>query len=235
MAIKALLIDFYGTAVEEDDSAVQLICEQIYDGCQTEDDLNDILQYWWNEYSALFTHAYGEGFDLKRNLMIKALESTIESYGSAVNAKQLAKEMFTLWQRPAIYPDTKAFFESARVPICIVSNADRKDIDCALTYHKLTPDLVITSEDAGCYKPRSEIFLLALEQLGLAPNEVIHIGDTISTDVVGAFKAGIDVVWLNRRNKEISQHLDSTMVCSNLLDVFKLDYPFDFPESRLKL
>lgn len=228
MAIKAFLLDFYGTAVHEDDEAVELICNEIYNTCVSNEDITDISQYWWNEFSALFSHSYGDGFDSKRSLMLQSIEKTVEYFNSTANPTMLAKNMFKLWQRPAIFTDTKKFFEQSPVPICIVSNADIKDIDCAISYHKLEPDLIITSEDARCYKPRSDIFKLALSQLQLDPTEVLHIGDTISSDVVGAFQAGIDVVWLNRKSKPISDLLDPTMVCTSLLDIFKLKYPFGF-------
>lgn len=226
MAIKAFLLDFYGTAVHEDDEAVELICNEIYQTCVSNEDITEISQYWWNEFSAMFTHAYGDGFDTKRNLMLNSIKKTVEYFNSTANPAQLAKHMFKLWQRPTIFTDTKKFLDKVKVPICIVSNADRKDIDCALNYHKLTPDLVITSEDAHAYKPRAEIFKLALSQLQLDPTEVLHIGDTITTDVVGAFQAGIDVVWINRKDKPISSHLDASMVCKSLMGVFDLNYPF---------
>lgn len=228
MAIKAFFLDFYGTCVHEDDEAVNYISAEIHKTCPDNVDISDINQFWWNEFSTHFSNAHGDNFDTKRNLMLLSIKNTIEHFKSTANPQSLSKHMFKLWQRPEIFPETKQFFERTQVPICIISNADRKDIECALNYHNLSPYMIITSEDVRSYKPSGQIFKSALKQMNLTSEEVIHIGDTISSDVVGAFKIGIDVVWLNRKDKPISDHLDETMVCKNLLEIFDLKYPFNY-------
>lgn len=59
----------------------------------------------------------------------------------------------------------------------------------------------LAQEDARSYKPRRELFDLALRRTGLQPGEVWHIGDSFSSDVRGAAAVGIPAVWLNRRGK----------------------------------
>ena len=59
------------------------------------------------------------------------------------------------------------------------------------------------------------MFELALRDAKLKPEEVIHIGDSISSDVNGADLVGIKALWLNRFNKEIPEGVDSI---SNLLE-----------------
>jgi len=67
---------------------------------------------------------------------------------------------------------------------------------------------VFTSEDARAYKPRRELFDLALGETGLRPEEVIHIGDSLSSDVGGAASAGIRALWLNRSGKAAPEGVD---------------------------
>ena len=64
---------------------------------------------------------------------------------------------------------------------------------------------MFTSEDARSYKPRKELFELALKGSGLAADEVIHIGDSMSSDVKGAGALGIRTLWLNRFGKEVPE------------------------------
>ena len=59
----------------------------------------------------------------------------------------------------------------------------------------------LAQEDARSYKPRRELFDLALRRTGLQPGEVWHIGDSFSSDVRGAAAVGIPAVWLMRRGK----------------------------------
>jgi putative hydrolase of the HAD superfamily len=51
--------------------------------------------------------------------------------------------------------------------------------------------------DVGHAKPRPEIFAAAVETLGVAPNEILHIGDNERTDVRGALAAGFRAVRLD--------------------------------------
>src|SRR5262249_17318531 len=54
------------------------------------------------------------------------------------------------------------------------------------------------SETVGAYKPHRRMFEAALEQLGLSPYEVLHVGDSDVDDVKGAKAAGLRVAWVNR-------------------------------------
>jgi FMN phosphatase YigB (HAD superfamily) len=47
-------------------------------------------------------------------------------------------------------------------------------------------------------KPDARFFHAAAEAVDVQPNEVLHIGDDAALDVVGALKAGMQAVWINR-------------------------------------
>ena len=49
----------------------------------------------------------------------------------------------------------------------------------------------------GFEKPDPRIFQAALEPLGIAPEGVLYVGDIYEVDVVGARRAGMDVVLLD--------------------------------------
>ncbi len=55
----------------------------------------------------------------------------------------------------------------------------------------------IYSMDIGHAKPRPEIFRAAVETLGLAPHQILHIGDNERTDVRGALDAGLRAIRLD--------------------------------------
>ena len=58
-------------------------------------------------------------------------------------------------------------------------------------------DAVITSEAAGFYKPRAEVYAVALDQLALPAQRVLFVAGSAS-DVPGAAGMGMDVVWHKR-------------------------------------
>ena len=59
-------------------------------------------------------------------------------------------------------------------------------------------DEIVSSADVGYRKPNPMIFTIALERMGLAPSEVMHVGDRPDADGAGAADAGIAPVILDR-------------------------------------
>ena len=59
-------------------------------------------------------------------------------------------------------------------------------------------DGVVCSAEVGAAKPDPAIFQAALELAGLAPADVVHIGDSPEEDVAGALAAGIRSLLLRR-------------------------------------
>jgi HAD superfamily hydrolase (TIGR01549 family) len=55
----------------------------------------------------------------------------------------------------------------------------------------------IYSMDVGHAKPRPEIFQAAVEELGIPPHEILHVGDNERTDVRGALAAGFRAIRLD--------------------------------------
>lgn len=128
--------------------------------------------------------------------------------------------MFEHWMKPPVFEESKQFFEISPVPIYIVSNIDRDDILQAIKFHALKPDEVFTSEDAKSYKPRKELFELALNSTGLSADQVVHIGDSLSSDVKGASSVGINTIWINRGGREIPEGVTAV---GNLLEVYNTE------------
>lgn len=63
------------------------------------------------------------------------------------------------------------------------------------------------SDETGFVKPRPEAFRVALEALGVAPEEALHVGDLPQTDIRGAFATGypwaVQYVGLREVNGEV--------------------------------
>lgn len=206
--IKAFFLDFYGTVVHEDGEVIKKITEII---CNTGivDNKSDVASFWWNDFQKMFTNSYGDNFETQRALERKSLEHTLAKFNSSANAVELSSYMFEHWVKPPIFEESNTFFENSPIPIYIVSNIDTDDIRAAIKYYALTPAGVFTSEDARAYKPRKELFELALKKTGLTSDEVIHIGDSITSDVKGAGALNIKSLLLNRFGKDVPEGVES--------------------------
>ncbi len=53
-------------------------------------------------------------------------------------------------------------------------------------------------EQAGAAKPQASIFHAACARLDVAPGEVLHVGDHVEMDVVGASTPACALCWINR-------------------------------------
>ena len=59
-------------------------------------------------------------------------------------------------------------------------------------------DFVLPSGAVGVSKPNPAFYRLALDEASVEPREALMVGDSYRADVLGAWGAGMDAVWLDR-------------------------------------
>lgn len=70
-------------------------------------------------------------------------------------------------------------------------------------------DEIFISSEVGFSKPDRRIFEYAMKKLAISNDEIIHIGDSLVSDVLGAKRANIKAIHLNKNNKRCNDnHLD---------------------------
>ena len=85
---------------------------------------------------------------------------------------------------------------------------------------KLAP-FYIVSGDFGCHKPCKEVFIESAKKIELPCEEILFVGDTAETDIIGAKSVGMKTAWIKMVEiilYQISQILKLTM--SKNLDQF---------------
>ena len=104
---------------------------------------------------------------------------------------------FDARNRVDLYPDARAALEtlSARWPIASISNGNADLHRIGLGRYFVA---MVSARVVGCAKPDVRIFRKAAAHLGLELHEIAHIGDDPQLDVLGAQRAGMVTVWLNR-------------------------------------
>jgi putative hydrolase of the HAD superfamily len=129
-----------------------------------------------------------------------------------INDSDLAAELaerFPLERRkaPFVYEDTFEILDKLKgnYHLILITNGSP---DLQHTKLTLTPELIpyfdqiVISGDFGKGKPDPSIFEHALERLSLQKEDVIMVGDNLMTDILGANRAGIKSVWINRHQKD---------------------------------
>ncbi|MBS3764771.1 MAG: HAD family hydrolase [Planctomycetes bacterium] len=84
--------------------------------------------------------------------------------------------------------------------------AQQRNILNALGLNALL-DFVVIGEIEGFNKPDPRLFERAMEISEVEPENALHVGDSLITDVLGATRAGMAVAWLHGGEKKIPDGL----------------------------
>ena len=97
--------------------------------------------------------------------------------------------------------------KAAGLRIAVISNTEDGRVKESLVLADLASHLefVIDSHIVGCSKPDKEIFQIAVDELGLQPHEAAYVGDSYGYDVIGARRAGLHPILLDRMGAYTSE------------------------------
>lgn len=107
------------------------------------------------------------------------------------------------WAAPGLCEGAAEFLSGCGLPVWLVTNSDTGYVEQAVRQCGIVPAGIVTSEMARCPKPHPGIYQLALELSGLAPDQVVHIGDSLQGDALGPAKLGIRTIWLNTEGRPV--------------------------------
>ncbi|HEX6832808.1 MAG TPA: HAD family hydrolase [Rudaea sp.] len=127
--------------------------------------------------AALVPHGYDDGH----------IETAYETFYAARNEVECYTDALPALERLA-----------QRFPLVSITNGNA-DLDRIGMAHFFR--FTVSSRECGIAKPAPEIFHRACEHLGVAPAEVLHVGDDLHLDVAGAQAAGLRTAWMNRRGE----------------------------------
>ncbi|MEP7116993.1 MAG: HAD family hydrolase [Acidobacteriota bacterium] len=140
------------------------------------------------------------------DLFIDYTAAIIEHMGGrGAGVRRAAAEIYEDWAANhhfALYDDVHAVLTAlaARgLELGVISNSHRS-LE-AFTAHFELDRFVRTHVSAHpnrFMKPHRSIFEAALASAGVAPNEAVMVGDSLTADVHGALGAGLRAVWLRR-------------------------------------
>jgi putative hydrolase of the HAD superfamily len=137
------------------------------------------------------------------DVIARSITATGAAHGIAV-PERLAAEI------GASVPGWRAFPDSAealarlkrRCRLIILSNVDRRSFAGSNERLGVEFDAVLTAEDIGSYKPNPRNFdalLARTEAMGIAPDRLLHVAQSLFHDHVPAKAAGLATVWIDRR------------------------------------
>ena len=142
----------------------------------------------------------GEGTATQEEIRYTAMVRTVEYIG--FRARGAAEELYRLYWEARIagarpYDDVSGVLEAlkGRFRLGIISNGNNTPQMVGMDD---VFDFIVFAHECGCPKPDPRIFEFALAQFGDEPRQVMHVGDNLRSDVLGANNFGAISVWLNR-------------------------------------
>jgi 2-haloalkanoic acid dehalogenase type II len=152
--------------------------------------------------------------------------SLLEKLGIEEKRIFLAAQIDELWWKCShvqVYPDVEPTLSQLRAKglnLGLVSNGFKKDLKYILGEFGLEKwfDVVVCIESCNCAKPDKEIFLYALNELGVKAGEALFVGDSVVHDYEGASNVGIKPLLIDREGK-IQGRYDKIASLTELLNI----------------
>lgn len=198
---KAIFIDFYGTICGGDRAAVERACENIVESFGLPLSAAEFAIEWGTAFFPLLETCNHNDFRTLHEIEMTSLRGVLEPRVGEFDPAPFVQVLEDYWSSPPAHDDAVEFLAQADVPVCVVSNADTVHLERAIEKLGIRPDAVVSSEGARSYKPNGAIFGKALSALEVTADDVIHIGDSLHSDIDGAGQAGIRSVWIRRDDR----------------------------------
>lgn len=216
--VKAVFLDYTGTIITQGGKDAETM---VYRVCKHSDmkDPNAFLKYWWGmikEYEETFGEAeYRTEDEIVDRMLLRCVEE--------IHLQENLEELHTLcqrfWMYAQLHEDVKEFFERCPYPIYIISNNGEKYIAEAMRINGISPTGIVTADMVKAYKPHPALFQKALEVSGCTADEVVHIGDSVTSDVNGARAVSIRPILLDRDGKYETQDFPAAKSLLDVLDM----------------
>ncbi|GMV96538.1 MAG: haloacid dehalogenase [Phycisphaerae bacterium] len=201
--IQGVFLDFYGTLAAGDRSAVEAICQQIINDYALTGSCSELAAQWGLKYFQAIEHDPTRDFRTLREIEYATLVETCRPYIRDFRPDAYIDRLNAYLASPPLFEEVREVLSELTIPTCIVSNADESELRSAVALHGLRFDYIVTSESARSYKPDQAIFRHALRLTGWSAERVLHVGDSLHSDIGGAAGLGIRTAWVNR-GKRIS-------------------------------
>jgi len=218
--IKAVFIDYTGTMVREDGDYTKLLIKFFMENSNITDPVKVVGDVWKlvKEYEEA---SYLDNFITENQIVEKIIAYYEANHELKGDFEALKKNWEKSWIYAPLFDDVKDFFKQCPYPIYVITNDGTKYIEMSMEDKGLKPAGIISAEDVKAYKPHKEIFEEALRVSGCDASEVVHIGDSMFSDINGAKACNIKPILLDRKGRPDCEGVDVATSLSKVLELIK--------------
>ena len=190
-----LTFDCYGTLIDWESGILGALKPVFANRSITISD-NELLE----RYGEIEAYLEGGVYKPYRQVLSDAVAGLGLRYGFSPTATEMETlpNSVQFWQP---FPDTVEALKQLKKKyrLAIISNIDDDLFAASARHLEVQFEYVITASQVKSYKPSHNNFDRALERIGAAREQVLHVAQSIYHDVVPCRALGISSVWVNRR------------------------------------
>jgi 2-haloacid dehalogenase len=216
MPVEWVTFDCYGTLIDWErgitDALLPLLPE-------TTD--RKALAEW---YIAMEAEFEAEGYHLYKDVLDRVGRRVLASLDAATPDGQASPLPSSLaaWRAFPEVPDALRALVGQGRSLAILSNVDRDLLELSIGRIGVRPDLAITAEDCGSYKPAPGHWRRFLELSGASTERTVHVGASQYHDMRPAAALGFRTVFIDRHGEALetspTRVLRDLQVLPNVID-----------------
>ena len=165
----------------------------------------------YSRINAALWEAFARGEVDQDELVAERFAALMRIYGEKGPAREINRDFQSfLGEEAFLLPGAMEFclaLKDAGLTLAIATNGlpvAQRGRHVRTGMDQVIPDIFISME-LGVAKPRPEYFDRVLEALNVTDrSRVVMVGDSLTSDILGANHSGIDSIWFNPRGKELS-------------------------------
>lgn len=208
-ALKGIIFDIHKTLVDDRGFPRERIWRLLLEsGIRVS--MPEYYRYYDDITKELFDWRSIDEFIKVKDIHRQRLLSFYEKYDVERNVERDLNYLLHSMKECRIYEEVPQVLQvlKTKYQIGLLTNADNNDpLIEILMKSDLKFDSILTSESVRTYKPNPSVFQKILSQMNLQKREVILVGDSQISDVLGGKRFGIRVVWVNRTNDILRQDI----------------------------
>lgn len=204
--IKVLSFDLYGTVVDMQGGltayAAPLLRSKGWDG-----DPGRFVTWWRRTHfeNSMIDSLCERGHTPYREIGHRAVSQTLERAGLEFDDADV-RALVAAIERLRPFPEVPAALErlASQFRLVVLSNGDRDMLEAAAAYVDFPFEVLLSVQDAGCFKPHHRTYETACRRLDVAPLQVMHVANH-AFDCIGAKAAGLRAAFIDRRGRPFGQ------------------------------
>lgn len=190
----AITFDCYGTLVDWATGIPQAL-QPILQSHDVDIDDDELFTHY-----SQFERELEQGAYIKyREVLRRVVRRFGDQYGFTPTNAEIERFADSVGKWPP-FPDTNEALEalSEDFRLAIVSNVDDDLFADTARDFSVSFDEVITGEQVQAYKPSLEPFEVAFSRIGVPPNRLLHVAQSVYHDINPAGRLGLSCVWVDR-------------------------------------